>query len=147
MRQWIMNHIKYCEVCQLSTKKHVEKCPHKMHPVSVPQEIWCKIGKTRCNDMFWVWPSPPSFLAHIIWIFNTFTVVLFSLFVGIDLVGPLRECNGYKYLVTAVNYFSKYVEAKLITEKTGEQIGLFIYQLFCRYGVMQVVVSDNGEHR
>ena len=72
---------------------------------------------------------------------------MFLLFVGIDLVGPLRECNGYKYLVTAVDYFLKYVEAKPITEKTGEQIGLFIYQLFCRYGVMQVVISDNGEYR
>ena len=66
-------------------------------------------------------------------------------FVGIDLVGPLWECNGYKYIVTAVCYFSKYVKAKPITEKTGEQIGLFIYQLFCRYGCMQVVISDNGE--
>ena len=52
MRQQIMNHIKYCEVCQLSrsTSKNVEKCPHKMHPVSVPQEIWCKIGMTMENS-------------------------------------------------------------------------------------------------
>ena len=79
------------------------------------------------------------------------TVLLFHdtvvfIFVGIDLVGPLKECNGYNYLLMAVDYFSKYVEAKPIMEKTGEQIGQFIYGLFCRYGIMEVAISDNGEY-
>ena len=66
--------------------------------------------------------------------------------VGINLVGPLRECNGCKYIMTAVCYFTKWVEAKAIPEKTGEQIGTFIYQLFCRYGMMEFCISNNGEY-
>ena len=52
---------------------------------------------------------------------------------GIDLIGPLKECDGKKYIATAVFYFMKFVEAKAIPSKTGEEVGLFIYELFSRY--------------
>ena len=61
---------------------------------------------------------------------------------GVDLIGPLKEYEGLKYIATAVCYFSKFVEAKAIPAKTGEQIGLFIYELFMRYAVMEVCISD-----
>ena len=32
-------------------------------------------------------------------------------------MGPLRECNGMKYIATAVCYFTKFVEAKQIPGK------------------------------
>ena len=65
-------------------------------------------------------------------------------FVGIDLVGPLKECNRKKYIATAVCYFMKFVEAKLIPDKTGEQVALFIYELMSRYGVFETAISDQG---
>ena len=64
---------------------------------------------------------------------------------GIDLVGPLHELNGMKYIVTSVDYFSKFVEAKVILNKSGLEITRFIYSLFSRYGVCDVCISDNGD--
>ena len=45
-------------------------------------------------------------------------------------MGPLKESEGKKYIVTAVCYFTKFVKA--IPNMTGEEIGLFIYELFSR---------------
>ena len=38
---------------------------------------------------------------------------------GIDLVGPLKENNGFHYIVTAVDYSSKWVEAEPICHKSA----------------------------
>ena len=51
---------------------------------------------------------------------------------GVDLIGPLKEYDGKKYIATAVCYFTKFVEAKAISNKTGDEVGTFIYELFCR---------------
>ena len=59
----------------------------------------------------------------------------FLLFTGIDLVGPLIEYDGKKYIVTVICYFSKYVEVKPISSKSAEEIALFLYSLICRYGL------------
>ena len=52
--------------------------------------------------------------------------------VGVDLIGPLKEYDGKKYIATAVCYFTKFVEAKAISNKTAEEVGTFIYELFCQ---------------
>ena len=65
---------------------------------------------------------------------------------GIDVVGPLCELNGMKYIVTSVDYFSKFVEAKAILNQSGLEIARFIYSLFSRYGVCDVCISDNGDY-
>ena len=44
----------------------------------------------------------------------------------------MKESEGKKYIATAVCYFTKFVEAKAIPNKMGEEIGLFIYELFAR---------------
>ena len=68
----------------------------------------------------------------------------FLLFTGIDLVGPLREYDGKKYIFTAICYFSKYVEVKPISSKSAEEIALFLYSLICRYGLFSSCQSDQG---
>ena len=45
---------------------------------------------------------------------------------------PLRECQGKKYLVTAICYFTKYVEAKPIESKSATEIAEFLHGLICR---------------
>ena len=65
-------------------------------------------------------------------------------FIGIDLVGPLCECNGMKYIATAVCCFTKFVEAKPIPEKMGLEVASFIYDLMCHYGCFLIAVSDQG---
>ena len=54
------------------------------------------------------------------------------LYLGVDLIGPLKEYEGKQYIATAVDYFTKFVEAKAISNKTAEEVGTFIYELFCQ---------------
>ena len=47
-------------------------------------------------------------------------------------------------MATAVCYFMKYVEAKAIPEKTGEEIAWFIYEIMSRYSIFGIVLTDHG---
>ena len=45
---------------------------------------------------------------------------------GIDLIGPLKETDSYRYSVTAVDYKRKFVEAEPLRKKVVR-----LYQNFC----------------
>ena len=45
---------------------------------------------------------------------------------GVDLIGPLKEYDGKEYIATAVCYFTKFMEAKAISNKTAEEVETFI---------------------
>lgn len=65
--------------------------------------------------------------------------------IGVDLIGPLKTTkNGYKYICTVVDYFTKFVEAAPLFNKTGEEVGKFLYQLITRYGIMKTTITDQG---
>ena len=50
-----------------------------------------------------------------------------------DLVGPLpTTSSGNKYVVTLVDYFSKWPEASPLKDKSANGVALFLYDLFCR---------------
>ena len=55
--------------------------------------------------------------------------------VGIDLT-QLPEVNGYKYLVVLVDCFSKWVEAKALTDKTARTVAFF----FCINRYVNMIV-------
>lgn len=56
-----------------------------------------------------------------------------TLQVGIDLIGPLPVTpRGNKYVVTLVDYFSKWPEASALPDKNATGVAHFIYELFCR---------------
>jgi hypothetical protein len=65
---------------------------------------------------------------------------------GIDIVGPLPTAQGnYKYTVVAIEYFTKWIEAKPLVSITSVSIQKFFWQnIICRFGVPQEVVVDNG---
>ena len=66
------------------------------------------------------------------------------IFIGVDLIGPLPECNGYRYIVAAVDYFTKWVEAEAIQAKSGTEVAGFLYHLQCRYRVTKIALTDQG---
>ena len=66
--------------------------------------------------------------------------------IGVDITGPLRESNNKKYIVTCVDYFLKYIEVKSLENKTGSTVGPFLYELICRYGVMDITITDQGTY-
>ena len=53
--------------------------------------------------------------------------------VGIDMIGPLPLTKkGNRYIVTLVDYFSKWPEAAPLPDKTAAGVALFLHELFCR---------------
>ncbi|XP_048604755.1 uncharacterized protein LOC125582220 [Brassica napus] len=66
---------------------------------------------------------------------------------GIDFMGPFPSSFGNKYILVAVDYVSKWVEA--IASPTNDArvvIKMFKSIIFPRFGVPRVVISDGGSH-
>ena len=66
--------------------------------------------------------------------------------IGIDIVGPLpRTLRGNRYIVVAVDYLTKYPEAKALPLADALNIAPFIYEdLICRHGIPSELTSDRG---
>ncbi|GKA31604.1 reverse transcriptase domain-containing protein [Tanacetum coccineum] len=66
---------------------------------------------------------------------------------GIDIAGPFPEGPGkVKFLIVAIDYYTKWIEAKLVATITGSQIKKFVWDnLVCRFGFPREIISDNGK--
>ncbi|WVZ84538.1 hypothetical protein U9M48_031564 [Paspalum notatum var. saurae] len=66
---------------------------------------------------------------------------------GMDFMGPFENSHGYEYIPVTVDYVSKWVEAlpcKKVT--TQESIEMIRNNIFPRYEVPRVIISDGGLH-
>jgi len=64
--------------------------------------------------------------------------------IGID-IAAMPEVDGLKYYVAAVDYFTKYVEAKAIPDKTAKTVAQFVFEdIICRHSCPDVIISDQG---
>ncbi|GJV02104.1 reverse transcriptase domain-containing protein [Tanacetum coccineum] len=65
---------------------------------------------------------------------------------GMDILGPLTPARGgAKFVVVAIDYFTKWVEAKPLVKITGKEIIRFVMDnIICRYGLPRIIVTDNG---
>ncbi|XP_076888742.1 uncharacterized protein LOC143539276 [Bidens hawaiensis] len=66
---------------------------------------------------------------------------------GIDFMGPFRNSCGYLYILVAVDYVSKWVEA--IETRTNDHtvVCKFVQSnIFARFGIPRVIISDGGTH-
>lgn len=49
------------------------------------------------------------------------------------MIGPLKETpRGNRFIVTLVDYFSKWPEAEPLPDKTATGVALFLYKMMCR---------------
>ena len=65
--------------------------------------------------------------------------------IGIDLIGPLPTTKeGYKYIVTAIDYYTKWTEAQPLKDKSACSVADFIYKIICRHGCFNIEISDQG---
>jgi len=63
---------------------------------------------------------------------------------GLDLVGPLQKAKGgYTHLLVAIDKFSKWIEARPITNICSEQAVLFFTDIIHRFGIPNVIITDN----
>nr|XP_025678495.1 uncharacterized protein LOC112778389 [Arachis hypogaea] len=65
---------------------------------------------------------------------------------GIDLVGPFPTAPGQlRYLIVAIDYFTKWIEAEPLASITATQCRKFLWrQIITRFGIPEIIISDNG---
>jgi hypothetical protein len=75
------------------------------------------------------------------------------------IVGPFTKwgidyttCNppsarGHRYIIVAIDYFTKWVEAMPMFKDDGETATLFLFnQIIARFGIRREIVTDHGSH-
>nr|XP_027101075.1 uncharacterized protein LOC113720385 [Coffea arabica] len=65
---------------------------------------------------------------------------------GTDIIGPFPRVPGnYAYVVVAVGYFTKWIEAEPLRSIIGAAVQKFFWKsVVCRFALPRVVISDNG---
>ena len=67
--------------------------------------------------------------------------------VGIDIVGPLPNAGGKRYIIVAIDLFTKWVETRAISNQSARTTAKFlIEQILCRHGSPAVLISDQGRN-
>ncbi|GJR55283.1 reverse transcriptase domain-containing protein [Tanacetum coccineum] len=65
---------------------------------------------------------------------------------GIDFMVPFPSSRGNRYILVAVDYVSKWVEAKALPTNDARVMVKFLKQLFSRFGTPMTIISDRGTH-
>ncbi|KAM2605089.1 hypothetical protein TB2_033927 [Malus domestica] len=75
-----------------------------------------------------------------------FNVEIFDVW-GMDFMGPFPPSYGFTYILLAVDYVSKWVEAKA-THTNDSKVGADFIKanIFSRFGMSRVFISDVGSH-
>nr|GFA15967.1 reverse transcriptase domain-containing protein [Tanacetum cinerariifolium] len=65
---------------------------------------------------------------------------------GIDFMGSFPSSRGNKYIFVAVDYLSKWVEAKALPTNDARVVCKFLKSLFARFGTPRAIISDRCTH-
>nr|GEW90270.1 reverse transcriptase domain-containing protein [Tanacetum cinerariifolium] len=65
---------------------------------------------------------------------------------GIDFMGPFSSSQGNKYILVAIDYLSKWVEAKALPTNDARVVCKFLKSLFARFGSPRAIISDRGNN-
>ncbi|GJV43181.1 reverse transcriptase domain-containing protein [Tanacetum coccineum] len=65
---------------------------------------------------------------------------------GMDILGPLTQASvKLKIFIVAIDYFTKWIEAKPLVSITGKDVKKFVWEnIVCRFGLPRIIVTDNG---
>ncbi|CAN6712008.1 unnamed protein product [Malus baccata var. baccata] len=75
-----------------------------------------------------------------------FSVEIFDVW-GIDFMGPFPSSQGFLYILLVVDYVSKWVEAKATRTNDSRVVADFVKtNIFARFGMPRVLISDGGSH-
>nr|GEV07415.1 reverse transcriptase domain-containing protein [Tanacetum cinerariifolium] len=65
---------------------------------------------------------------------------------GIDFMGPFPNSKGNKYILVAVDYLSKWVEAKVLPTNDARVVVKILKSVFSWFGTPKAIISDRGTH-
>ena len=65
---------------------------------------------------------------------------------GIDFMGLFPSSVGNEYIMVAIDYVSKWVEAMDTSRNDAKTMVKFIKNIFSRLGVPRILISDGGLH-
>nr|GEV34846.1 reverse transcriptase domain-containing protein [Tanacetum cinerariifolium] len=65
---------------------------------------------------------------------------------GIDFMGPFPSSRGNKYILMAVDYLSKWVEAKALLTNDARVVVKFLKSLFARFRTPRTIISYRGTY-
>ncbi|XP_070025716.1 uncharacterized protein [Nicotiana sylvestris] len=84
--------------------------------------------------------SPPSEL-------HTMSVPCPFVTWGMDVIGSIEPSasNGHRFILVAIDYFTKWIEAKTFKSVTKKEVVDFVHSnIICRFGIPKVIITDNG---
>ncbi|XP_042485794.1 uncharacterized protein LOC122066035 [Macadamia integrifolia] len=68
---------------------------------------------------------------------------------GINVIGKInpKASNGHEFVLVAIDYFTKWVEAQSYAKLTAAKVAKFLQEhIICRHGMPHEVISDQGQH-
>ncbi|GJT51699.1 reverse transcriptase domain-containing protein [Tanacetum coccineum] len=66
---------------------------------------------------------------------------------GIDFMGPFPSSRGNKYILVAVDYLSKWVEAKALPTNDARVVCKFLKSLFARFGAPRAIIRSGYQQK
>ena len=93
----------------------------------------CHVYQDRKNA-----PSHPLHSLEAPWPFSAW---------GMDVIGPviLKASNGHEYILVAIDYFTKWVEAAPYKGVTQAMVARFLkHYIICCYSIPRELIIDNG---
>nr|XP_019068088.1 uncharacterized protein K02A2.6-like [Solanum lycopersicum] len=66
---------------------------------------------------------------------------------GIDVIGPIdpKASNDHRFILVAINYFTKWVEDVTFKSVTKKAVVDFIHSnIICRFGIPKIIITDNA---
>ncbi|XP_075113301.1 uncharacterized protein LOC107781129 [Nicotiana tabacum] len=66
-----------------------------------------------------------------------------------DVIGPIEPIvsNGHRFILVAIEYFTKWVEVKMFKFVTKKVVVDFVHSnIICRFGIPKVIITDNGSN-
>ena len=85
-------------------------------------------------------PPMPLHTMSSPWLFSTW---------GIDIIGKIHPTtsNGYEFILVAIDYFTKWLEAASNKVLNSKKVAQFIQtNIICRYGVPHEIIPNNELH-
>nr|GEY50855.1 reverse transcriptase domain-containing protein [Tanacetum cinerariifolium] len=95
---------------------------------NLPFELMCKISQK--DEM-------PQNVIQVCEIFDVWSI---------DFMGPFPSSQRNRYILVAVDYLSKWVEAKVLPTNDARIVMKFLKSLFARSGTPRAIISDHGTH-